>query len=230
VSGAGPLLSLRGVHKAYPSGDGPALEVLRGVDLELARGEMLAITGPSGSGKSTLLNIIGALDRADRGAVLFEGRELGAISSTERREFRLRTMGFVFQTHLLLPYLTVLENALVPSLLTRDGGAPERARALLERVGLGHRLDHRPGALSGGERQRVALVRALVNRPRLVLADEPTGSLDREGSERLADLLVELNLQEGATLVLVTHSDALAGRAQRVLQLLDGTLSPSSRA
>jgi lipoprotein-releasing system ATP-binding protein len=230
VSGAGPLLSLRGVHKAYPSGDGPALEVLRGVDLELARGEMLAITGPSGSGKSTLLNIIGALDRADRGAVLFEGRELGAISSTERREFRLRTMGFVFQTHLLLPYLTVLENALVPSLLTRDGGAPERARALLERVGLGHRLDHRPGALSGGERQRVALVRALVNRPRLVLADEPTGSQDREGSERLADLLVELNLQEGATLVLVTHSDALAGRAQRVLQLLDGTLSPSSRA
>ncbi len=206
MSGAGPLLSLRGVHKAYPSGDGPALEVLRGVDLELARGEMLAITGPSGSGKSTLLNIIGALDRADRGAVLFEGRELGAISSTERREFRLRTMGFVFQTHLLLPYLTVLENALVPSLLTRDGGAPERAR------------------------QRVALVRALVNRPRLVLADEPTGSLDREGSERLADLLVELNLQEGATLVLVTHSDALAGRAQRVLQLLDGTLSPSSRA
>ncbi len=226
MSATEPLLVLQGIRKGYPSAGGSPVSVLRGVDLQLHPGERLAIIGPSGSGKSTLLNILGTLDVADAGSYRFEGRDMSALSERERQAFRLRTVGFVFQDHHLLPYLTVLENALVPSILTRDAAAAARARELLERVGLGHRLDHRPAALSGGERQRAALVRALVGRPRLVLADEPTGSLDREGSESLADLLVELNAREGTTLVTVTHSLELAGRAGRVLRLSDGVLAP----
>jgi lipoprotein-releasing system ATP-binding protein len=226
----GRLLELRGITREYHVDGGPRLNVLRGVDLEVRGGEMVAVTGPSGSGKSTLLNIIGTLDRPDSGTFFFKGHDVLSFAEGELLEFRRRAVGFVFQSHHLLPYLTVLENTLVPSLLTGDGEATGRARGLLERVGLSHRLDHRPGALSVGERQRAAVVRALVGRPELVLADEPTGSLDREGSERLGDLLVELNREEGTALVMVTHSVDLAGRAGRVLSLRDGLLSPATAA
>lgn len=216
------LLELEGVHKHFAAG---SVHVLRGLDLRVRRGEMVAITGPSGSGKSTLLEILGTLDRPDQGSYRFEGRDMVTRSEGERLSFRRRELGFVFQSHHLLPYLTVLENALLPTILTGERDLA-RARALLERVGLTHRLDHRPAALSVGERQRVALVRALVGKPGLVLADEPTGSLNREGSEGLGDLLVELNRQEGTTLVVATHDEALAKRAQRALRLTDGVLSP----
>jgi lipoprotein-releasing system ATP-binding protein len=230
MSSPAPLLELRGIRKRYHSGGDAPVQVLAGLDLQVEAGELLAIIGPSGSGKSTLLNIIGTLDSADEGSVRFDGRELGAQSEAERLAFRRRELGFVFQSHHLLPYLTVLENALVPTILTQVQGEEQRARELLERVGLGPRLHHRPGALSGGERQRAALVRALVGRPRLVLADEPTGSLDRAASEALTELLVELNRAEGTTLITVTHSVALAARAQRVLELRDGSLAPPREA
>ena len=223
---SGPLFELTGITKSYGGPGGPPLNVLQGVDLQVGRGEMIAVSGPSGSGKSTLLNIIGTLDSPDAGSFMFQGLDMLVRPEDDLLDFRRRDVGFVFQSHHLLPYLTVMENILVPFMLTGDRDAPARARELLDRVGLLHRLDHRPGALSVGERQRAAVVRALVGKPKLVLADEPTGSLDREGSERLGDLLVELNRTEGTTLVMVTHSIDLASRAQRVLQLRDGLLSP----
>jgi len=219
-----PLLQLRGITKGYGSPGGTPLEVLRGVDLEVREGESLAVKGPSGSGKSTLLNIIGTLDVPDSGALLFRGRDIGTFRGDDLCRFRGREIGFVFQSHHLLPHLTVLENVLVPTLAAPVPDAADRARRLLERVGLGARLRHRPAALSGGERQRTAVVRALVNGPALLLADEPTGSLDREGADQLADLLVELNDREGTALVMVTHSPELAGRADRSLELRDGVL------
>jgi len=223
VSGAG-LLELRGIAKSYGAPDGSPLEVLKGVDLEVGEGESVAVTGPSGSGKSTLLNIVGTLDRPDAGALLFRGRDLCTLQGDDLYHFRNREIGFVFQSHHLLPHLTVLENVLVPTLASAGPDAGRRARGLLERVGLGGRLDHRPAALSGGERQRTAVVRALINGPGLLLADEPTGSLDREGTEQLADLLVELNAREGTALVMVTHSSTMAARADRSLELRDGVL------
>ena len=228
---SGPLLRLSGVVKQYDSaGDGEGPSVLRGVDLEVAAGETLAVVGPSGSGKSTLLNIIGTLDRPTRGTVLFEGRDLTALADAEQAALRATRIGFVFQLHHLLPQCTALENVLVPVLARprrpANSQVEARARQLLERVGLGQRLGYRPGRLSGGECQRVAVVRAIINRPALLLADEPTGSLDRAAAEALADLLVELNRQEGVTLIVVTHSDAIAARMGRVMELRDGTLKP----
>lgn len=224
-----PLLKLSGVTKRYP-GQAAAQEppVLAGIDLELARGESLAIVGPSGCGKTTLLNLIGTLDRPDAGQVRLEGQDLTTLDSGQLAEVRNRQIGFVFQMHHLLPQCTVLENVLVPTLATvnealRDG-APDRARRLLERVGLTARLHYRPGRLSGGERQRAAVVRALINEPQLLLADEPTGALDRAASENLAQLLAELNREMGVTLIVVTHSLELARRLHRVLELRDGTL------
>jgi lipoprotein-releasing system ATP-binding protein len=205
------------------------VEVLRAVDLLVLQGETLAITGPSGSGKSTLLNILGTLDAPDAGEVWLEGRELEKLDARELARVRNRRIGLVFQLHHLLPHLGVLENVLVPALVSGDPGAPERARRLLDRVGLGHRLAHRPAQLSGGERQRAAVVRALINRPALVLADEPTGSLDRRSAESLADLLVELNREEGTALVVATHAAALASRLGRSLELLEGRLVAPSR-
>jgi lipoprotein-releasing system ATP-binding protein len=205
------------------------VEVLRAVDLLVLQGETLAITGPSGSGKSTLLNILGTLDAPDAGEVWLEGRELEKLDARELARVRNRRIGLVFQLHHLLPHLGVLENVLVPALVSGDPGAPERARRLLDRVGLGHRLAHRPAQLSGGERQRAAVVRALINRPALVLADEPTGSLDRRSAESLADLLVELNREEGTAFVVATHAAALASRLGRSLELLEGRLVAPSR-
>src|SRR5438045_2671825 len=190
----GTILELGGVTKSYLSPEGVETPVLRGIDLALTKGESLAIAGPSGCGKSTLLNIIGTLDRPTAGRVLLDGRDVSALTETQLAEVRSQVVGFVFQLHHLLPQCSILENVLVPTLVakgTRDAEA--RARALLERVGLGHRLSHRPGQLSGGECQRAAVVRALINRPKLLLADEPTGSLDRSSAASLAKLLGDLN-------------------------------------
>ncbi len=229
MASEGPLLRLQHITRRYDGpGGGGALTVLDGVSLEVGRGEALAIVGPSGSGKSTLLQIIGTLDRPTSGEVALDGRDLGQLDEAGLAEVRNRQFGFVFQAHYLLPQCTVLENVLVPTLAGGDNPlratAPERARRLLERVGLGRRFDHRPGQLSGGERQRTAVVRALINQPRLLLADEPTGSLDRVAATDLARLLADLNREEQVTLILVTHAEELARRMTRRFQLMDGRL------
>ncbi len=226
-----PLVRLRGVTKSFArlaaGGDG---FVLRGIELKIEPGDALAIVGPSGSGKSTLLHVLGGLEPPSAGSVLYDGRDLSALSERERASFRNRELGFVFQAHYLLPQLSALENALVPALVpgqSRERVQREaRARELLSIVGLGARLDHRPAELSGGERQRVAVVRALVNGPRLLLADEPTGSLDARSADELGELLCALNRSEGVALVIVTHSERLAARMRRVLELADGNLRP----
>ncbi len=223
------LLELKNVSRSF-AGPTSALHVLRDVSVSVDAGESLAILGPSGSGKSTLLNLMGTLDVPTSGQVIFQGRDVADLGEDARAELRNLEVGFVFQSHHLLVQLTVWENVLVPALVAGVTDEIEaRARRLLERVGLMERLDHAPGSLSGGERQRVAVVRALVNSPGLVLADEPTGSLDRATAEELGDLLTELNREEGAALVVVTHSEALAARMSRVLELRDGTLSEAGR-
>lgn len=222
------MLKLERVSKAYPGPDGtPAVVVLREVDLELPAGVSVAIVGPSGCGKSTLLNLMGTLDKPDAGHVWLEGRDLSRLNSTELAEVRNRRIGFVFQAHHLLPHCTVWENVLIPALAQGQvtSEAADRARRLLKRVGLGERLGHLPGQLSGGERQRVAVVRALVNQPALLLADEPTGALDRRNAAELGELLVQLNREEKVTLVVVTHALDLARQMGRVLELRDGQLS-----
>src|SRR5688572_18481859 len=220
---SGPLLQLQNVSKRFDSPEsGEHLEVLRGVNLELGHGASLAIVGPSGSGKSTLLNIIGTLDRPSSGNVLLAGRNLSTLNDNELASVRNREVGFVFQSHYLLPQCSVLENILVPTLpqkSRRGGGALERAKSLLKRVGLADRQNHRPGQLSGGERQRVAVVRALINEPHLLLADEPTGALDAASASDLSNLLLELNRQDGVTLIVVTHALSLARQMGRVLEL-----------
>jgi ABC-type lipoprotein export system ATPase subunit len=221
------LLKLSGVTLRYESDGAPAVEVLKGVSLEVARGESLAIMGPSGSGKSTLLNIIGTLDRATSGEVVLAGQDLSKLDETTLATVRNRQIGFVFQAHHLLPQCTVMENVLVPTLVNKESSAkdaPQRAERLLKRVGLAERMTHRPGQLSGGERQRVAVVRALINQPQLLLADEPTGALDRVSAEQLAQLLLELNREESVTLIVVTHAPDLARKMGRVLELKDGVL------
>jgi ABC-type lipoprotein export system ATPase subunit len=227
---ATPLLEVQGVTKRY-AGQTAEPPVLSNVNLTLERGESLAVVGPSGCGKTTLLNIIGTLDRPTAGVVRLEGRDLTALDERALAGVRNRQIGFVFQMHHLLPQCTVLENVLVPTLAARNevlrDGAPERARRLLERVGLGARFHHRPGQLSGGERQRAAVVRALINEPQLLLADEPTGALDRASAENLAQLLADLNRELHLTLIVVTHSPDLARRMQRVMELRDGALRES---
>jgi ABC-type lipoprotein export system ATPase subunit len=199
------------------------------VDLTVAANETIAIVGPSGCGKSTLLNVIGTLDRPTTGDIAFKGQALNALSDVELAQFRNRSIGFVFQTHHLLPQCSVLENILVPTLVNDEAKAPrDRAVRLLERVGLADRMTYRPGQLSGGERQRAVVVRALINQPSLLLADEPTGSLSRAGSEDLAQLMLELNQEEDLTLIVVTHSMNIARKMGRVLELRDGILAPHS--
>jgi len=224
-----PLLELTDVAKRYDTPDGDATPVLKDVSLRVMPGESLAITGPSGSGKTTLLNIIGGLDRPSAGRVMLDGRDLGGLGEGELARVRSRQIGFIFQLHYLLPQCTVLENVLIPTLALPGGNpgarARQRAQRLLERVGLGSRMSYRPGRLSGGERQRAAVVRALINGPKLLLADEPTGSLDRTSANNLAELLVGLNREEGVTLLVVTHSISLAGRMARALELRDGGLT-----
>lgn len=230
------LLSLTNISKSYPaadlSGGASLISILHGINLELARGESLAIVGPSGSGKSTLLNIIGTLDRPTSGHVKLGEQELTTLNDLELAEVRNRKIGFIFQGHHLLPQCSVLENVLVPTLASNDkqlrSTAPERAKELLKRVGLTPRLDHRPGQLSGGERQRVAVVRALINDPILLLADEPTGALDRTSAQNLSQLLVELNQERNVTLIVVTHALDLAGKMQRTLEIREGQLQQAT--
>lgn len=222
MNDAVPVLALKNVSKEYPSAPEP-VSVLRDVNLELGPGERLTVIGPSGSGKSTLLNLMGTLDTPSSGTLEFKGRDLAVLSPAERARLRNREIGFVFQWHHLLPQCTVLENVLVPTLV--GGGPPgarERAMRLLDRVGLGARLHHRPGQISGGESQRAAVVRALINRPSLLLADEPTGSLNPEAAEHLAGLLLELNREEGMALVVVTHAPSIAARLGNLREMRDG--------
>lgn len=223
----GVSLRLAGVSKRFQTTAGE-LEVLRGVDLELAAGDALAITGPSGSGKSTLLHLIGTLDRPTTGRIEISGRDPFALSEPELARFRNRTVGFVFQDHHLLPHYSVLENVLLPTLAFPPPAADDadgRARELLERVGLGERLGHRPAQLSGGERQRAAVARALINRPSLLLCDEPTGSLDQANARAVGALLKDLHARERTILIVVTHSLELAGQLPRRLELHDGRLA-----
>ena len=218
-------LEVDDVRKDYPTRDEP-LVVLRGISLELAAGQKLAILGPSGSGKSTLLNILGTLEPPSGGRVVLDGQDLSQLSEPELAVFRNRRIGFVFQDHHLLPQCTALENVLLPTVARGATTAEdaERARRLLDRVGLSRRRDHRPAELSGGERQRAALARALVNRPALLLADEPTGNLDRTTSEAVARLLLELHEQEQMILIVATHSQRLAELLGRQFELDDGRL------
>lgn len=221
-----PRLRALEVARSFRLG-GETVEVLSGVSFVLAAGEALAVTGPSGSGKSTLLHVLGTLDAPTSGRVEIDGRDPAGLSEPELARFRNRAIGFVFQEHHLLPQYTVIENALLPALAFPGdrAAARERARGLLDRVGLGHRLRHRPAELSGGERQRVAVARALVNRPGVLLCDEPTGSLDRAAAGAVVDLLFELHREERAALVVVTHDEALAGRFAHRCRLAGGRCS-----
>lgn len=220
------LVEVSHLTKCYRAPDGSdAVEVLHDLGLRIDAGETVAILGPSGCGKSTLLNILGALDRADSGEVRVAGQDLTKLDETALASFRNATVGFVFQLHHLLPQCSVIENVLVPTLAQpRTEGKQARAEQLLDAVGLKHRLHHRPGQLSGGERQRVAVARALINEPKLLLADEPTGALDRVNSAKLVDLLLEMNRTHGLPIVMVTHAVDLARRMGRVLELVDGKL------
>jgi len=222
------MLSVQEITREYPT-RGQPLVVLRGCSLDLAPGENVAILGPSGSGKSTLLYIIGTLDRPTAGSVSLAGDDPFALDERRLAAYRNAKIGFVFQDHHLLPQCSALENVLMPALA--DGQVSEadvqRARELLGRVGLADRLDHSPAELSGGERQRVAVARALIRRPALVLADEPTGNLDRTTAAAIGDLLLDLQRQEGTMLVVVTHSLELAARFDRQVELDDGRLKPA---
>ena len=218
-------LVVSALTKTYLSGDGE-VSVLRGVDLEASPGDAVAITGPSGTGKSTLLYIIGLLDTPTSGRVQIGGKEPHTLSVEEQARFRNTTFGFVFQDHFLLPQCTVQENVLIPTLAFNGAGPPEldRAQNLLERVGLSHRLSHLPSQLSGGERQRVAVCRALINQPRVLLADEPTGNLDRRTAETIGELLLGLAQENSTILLCVTHSSELAAKFGRRYELVDGRL------
>jgi lipoprotein-releasing system ATP-binding protein len=220
-------LVVTNLGKDYPTRSGP-LTVLRGVGLTLQRGEALAVMGPSGSGKSTLLHILGTLDRPTTGTVRLDGQDPFTLAERELADFRNRHIGFVFQDHHLLPQCTVLENVLIPTLVSKGDPAEFNAfaRKLLERVGLGARLGHRPAELSGGERQRVAVARSLVLKPVLLLADEPTGNLDRTRAREVGQLLLDLHREQRTVLVVVTHSKELADTFPRTLLMDDGTLHP----
>jgi lipoprotein-releasing system ATP-binding protein len=219
---ANPIVRVASLHKHYRLGS-EDLHVLRGVDLSVKNGEWLGILGASGSGKSTLLHLIGGLDRPDQGQVHFQDRDIYRLSSGKRDHFRNQHVGFVFQFYHLLAELTVLDNVRIASLIGHGGGGAAKARQLLERLGLGERLKHRPNQLSGGERQRVAIARALVNEPDVLLADEPTGNLDKNTGRKILDLLGELHA-EGQTIVMVTHDHNITERADRVLTLESGQL------
>lgn len=219
------MLSVSGVGKQYPTPRGP-LTVLSDVSFTLSPGDAAAITGPSGSGKSSLLYMLGALEPPSQGTITLDGRNPFDLGAAALADFRNTSIGFVFQDHCLLPQCSVLENVLVPTLVAKNGNddAPARARACLEQVGLGARLDHRPGELSGGEKQRVAIARALVREPRLVLCDEPTGNLDQASASTVASMLLDLHARQRNILIVVTHSERLAGQFPIRFDISDGRL------
>ncbi len=226
------LVDVQNLHKSLlsPLG-GPSVDILRGLDFTLEEAATVAVLGPSGSGKSTFLNILGALDHSDSGLVRVAGLDLSQLKNRALSEYRNQTVGFVFQMHHLLPQCSVLENVLAPSLVTRGRDRSQieaRARELLDSLGLAHRLAHRPGELSGGERQRVAVARAMVLSPKLLLADEPTGALDRAAAANLGEILLQMNRKYQVALLVVTHSRELASQMQRVLELKDGKLLQAS--
>jgi len=217
------MLQGQGVIKDY--GQPVSTRVLHGIDIDINSGEFLALVGKSGSGKSTLLNIIGALDRPTSGRVIINGTDLSSLDDDELAYFRNQTLGFIFQFHFLLPQFTVLENVLIPHLIYRGRArsrVTKQAEELLERVGLSHRRDYRANAISGGEQQRAAVARALINRPRLVLADEPTGNLDSKTGENVFTLMREINRDLQTTFIIVTHDNLLASRTDRIIELRDG--------
>ncbi|HKT35206.1 MAG TPA: ABC transporter ATP-binding protein [Nitrospira sp.] len=219
------MITVVNLHKSFPMGD-QTLPVLKGIDLTISRGELIAVVGASGAGKSTLLHILGLLDRPTSGTVSFEGQDLFQMSEASQAEFRNKRIGFVFQFHHLLPEFTALENACMPALIQRRHPDDVRAEAvaILNEVGLGARLHHKPGELSGGEQQRVAVARALLQKPDLVLADEPTGNLDTQTGEALFSLMRDLNKGRGTTFVIVTHNDKLSSQADRIVHMQDGQI------
>jgi lipoprotein-releasing system ATP-binding protein len=220
------LLELHDIRKSYGSGAG-SVEVLKGISMNVAAGETIALVGASGAGKTTLLHIMGTLDLPTAGTIIFQGEEIFRRSETELASFRNRTIGFVFQFHHLLPEFTALENVMMPGLICGNGRKETEGKAeeLLRKVGLGHRLTHRPTELSGGEQQRVAIARALLQSPTLLLADEPTGNLDRKTSEEVHDVLRLLHSDLGITLVIVTHNERLAASMGKIVQLDDGRIT-----
>jgi len=224
-----PAFVLEATHIAKTYGNGPgAVSVLRDVNLQVARGETVSLVGASGAGKSTLLHVFGGLDEPNNGAISLAGQKLSGIGETERGRLRNRLMGFVYQFHHLLPEFTALENVAMPLIIrgVKEKEAHAKAASMLEAVGLGHRVEHTPGELSGGERQRAAIARALVTDPAIVMADEPTGNLDRQTAASVFELMLDLNKRLGTALVIVTHDPELAKRAQKIYVLQDGVLVP----
>lgn len=224
-----PILEAHDVYQEYPTRSG-SLAILQGITLSLDQGDALAVLGPSGSGKSTLLHLLGTLTEPTRGSIVLQGKNPSTLTETELAHFRNTTVGFIFQDHHLLPQCSALENVLIPTLalpVSQRTGLEARAKLLLEKVGLSHRLDHKPAELSGGEKQRTAVCRALIQKPAIVLADEPTGSLDRHAAESVGELLLNLCKENNTVLVCVTHSSDLAQRFPKRMELIDGQLKPT---
>jgi lipoprotein-releasing system ATP-binding protein len=224
------ILITMDLHKTYENGP-QRIEVIKGINLNMRRGEVIVMIGPSGVGKSTLLHLVGGLDKPTRGQVIIDDQDIFAISDRERAYFRNKSIGFVFQFHHLLPEFTALENVMLPGMMYRSdlSQVEKSASTLLSEVGLSHRLDHKPSQLSGGEQQRVAVARALINEPQMILADEPTGNLDKQNSEALYNLILDLNTKLNQTFIIVTHNDMMASRANRVIELDDGRIKKDNR-